>query len=90
MISTIAVQRTTTSLVALDHPDDWTKADVQKAVSARSIDIGTCPAAMWSGETRTTLGALTYGEDTRPEDTDPVGTYPDPDDTLVTLTEDDL
>lgn len=90
MISTIAVQRTTTSLVALEHPDDWTEADVQKAVNARAIDIGTCPAAMWSGETRTTLGDLTYGEDTRPEDTDPGNMYPDPDDTPVTLTEDDL
>jgi hypothetical protein len=90
MISTIAVQRVTTSLVALEHPDDWKAGDLAKAVANRAIDIGTCPAAMWSGETRTTLGALTYGEDTRPEDTDPGSTYPDPDDTPVTLTEDDL
>jgi hypothetical protein len=90
MISTIAVDRVTTSLVALEHPDDWTEAEVRKAVATRAIDIGTCPAAMWSGETRTTLGAIAYGEDTRPEDTDPASTYPDPDDTPVTLTEDDL
>ena len=65
-ISTVTVTRVSTAQVAVEHPAEWTDAQIKAAVQERAIDIGTS-AQMWCAETRTTLGAIVYGRDTRDE-----------------------
>lgn len=66
MISTVTIRRDTTAHVAVEHPDDWSDAELQQAVANRQIDVA-ARAEMWSGDATTRLGAVEPGVDWRDE-----------------------
>lgn len=75
-ISTVTVTRVSIAQVAVEHPAEWTDAQIDAAVQERAIDIGTS-AQMWCAKTRTTLGAIVFGRDTR-EESDGMTEMPEP------------
>ena len=66
MISTVTITRESTADVVVEHPDDWTDAQILGAVKNRAIDIA-AEAPMWNASTRTTIAGVAVGEDARDE-----------------------
>lgn len=85
MISTVTITRASTADVVVEHPDDWTDAQILGAVKNRAIDIA-AEAPMWNASNRTTIGGVAVGEDARDELDDEYMAQRQP----IELTDDDL
>jgi hypothetical protein len=66
VISTVTITRESTAAVVVEHPDDWTDAQILGAVKNRAIDIA-AEAPMWNASNRTTIGGVAVGADARDE-----------------------
>lgn len=72
MVSTVTAQRTTTCVVAIEHPEAWTDEELQTAVQHRMADIINA-ADFWCGEQDSSLVQIARDGDLRevPEGMDP-------------------
>jgi hypothetical protein len=61
ILSNVHLVRTENVYFAVEHPKDWTQAQVEKAVAARSIDIGT-RVCFWAADSRTVVDEVVLGE----------------------------
>lgn len=65
MKSTVTLIRQQTATVEVEHPDNWTAAQVKSAASVRTADIVDGCCCEW--EQRTTVGAVEIGGSVPPE-----------------------
>lgn len=68
MLSTLKFSRTQTAEVRVEHPDDWTEAQVRAAATARVIDVAE-RVSWWDSKTRAKIEEILVGQDdAEPED----------------------